>query len=171
MFRKKKSRSGNSSSTSRGLALKIEALFATILTLWKDISMEDFGDLSLDVDADHYAETAAGDIPAVSRTYQSREQFEVIKASYRAKHDDGNSYTDFIQQVPVFRSHDPQALIKLDKKQYMLLGYAAGELYYHKRYTELIVLCQAVRTRCSCDAKLKTSLERWITKCESKIHG
>jgi hypothetical protein len=54
------------------------------------------------VDADDYAETAAGDIPsdANSRTYQSEEAFQREKAGYVAKMDDGNMLAALIQAQP-----------------------------------------------------------------------
>lgn len=132
--------------------------------------MEGFEDLSLDIDADNYAEAAAGDVPSVPRTYQSEKQFQAIKATYHAKHDAGNSYADLLKQLPILgESTQVDDKIRLDKKQQLLLGYAAGELYYDKRYSELLKLCERLQTCCHLDTKLSSSVDRWISKCEGKL--
>ncbi|QIW97494.1 hypothetical protein AMS68_003012 [Peltaster fructicola] len=131
--------------------------------------MDGLEDLVLDVDADDYAEAAAGDIPSVPRTYQSEEQFQAIKSTYVAKHDGGTSYIDLLKQIPELGDSTCSEKIRLDKKQQLLLGYAAGELYYAKRYPDLLQLCERLQSRCQLDTKLSASIGRWMLKCKDKL--
>ncbi|KAF1820391.1 uncharacterized protein K489DRAFT_372888 [Dissoconium aciculare CBS 342.82] len=65
-------------------------------------SNDEDGNPDVSVDADDYAETAAGDVPsdANSRTYQSEEAFQREMAGYVAKVDDGNMLAALIKAVP-----------------------------------------------------------------------
>lgn len=138
--------------------------------------------LAIDVDADDYAETAAGETPLVSRTYQSEADFERQKASYTAKVDSGNTYNDLITAVPVLRddgdkraTHGTAAATngdtkaRLSKKEIQLLGYAVGELYYDGEYAEVVDLCGRVRDVCDIDTKTDDSLNRWVLRCHERL--
>lgn len=140
----------------------------------------DSGLLAIEIGADDYADAAAQDTPAVSRTYQSEADFQAQKASYSAKIDGGNTYRDLITAVPILaRNVDDEASqngspnahssVKLTKKDVQLLGYAVGALYYERQYASVLDLCQRVRTRCEFDEKTKESLERWTRRCQERI--
>lgn len=118
---------------------------------------------AIEVDTDDYAETAAGDTPSVPRTYQSEADFAAIKASYTAKHDNGNLYTELLQSVPEL-GRSSVASRKLDKREQLLLGYVVGELYYDREYAEIGDLCERVKKSCQLDAKLAAKLERWMER-------
>lgn len=143
---------------------------------------EDDGLLAIEVDADDYAETAAGDAPAVSRTYQSEADFQTQKAIYSAKIDGGNTYRDLVAAVPVLDNishgttknglkigNGDSSKVKLSKKDFQLLGYAVGELYYDKRYEEILKLCDRVRVYCEIDEKTRESLDRWTERCRARM--
>ena len=138
------------------------------------------GLFAIDVDADDYAETAAGDTPSVSRTYQSKADFQAVKAGYQAKMDGGTAYMDLITAVPVLGRSDVDeadghevtnghAKVKLSKKDFQLLGYAVGEMYYDKQYEKLLELCSRLRARCEVDGKTLESLERWEARCRNRM--
>ena len=133
-----------------------------------------FSDMSLDVDvdADNYAEAAAEDVP-VDRTFQSEEDFQKQKAGYSAKVDQGDHYEELIKVVPALGSGAGGRLVKLQKKEVMLLGYAVGEMYYEQRYEEILELCGRVRERCwiDKDRKLGESLGRWERRCKAKVES
>ena len=142
---------------------------------------EDDGLLSIEVDADEYAETAAGDTPSVSRTYQSEANFQVVRASYAAKIDNGNTYRDLVAAVPVLETgkgkqtngttsmNGGAAKVKLGKKNVQLLRYAVGELYYDKDYAKLVDLCERVRALCEIDEKTAESMDRWVRRCRERM--
>lgn len=145
-----------------------------------DHQESDSGLLAIEVDADDDAETAAGDTPSVSRTYQSEESFQAIKTNYTAKHDGGTTYQDLISAVPVldFRNTpetqaaangDEVAKVKLSKRDFQLLGYAVGEMYLDKDYEGILHMCGRVREKCEVDAKVAESLERWERRCRGRI--
>lgn len=139
---------------------------------------EDPGLLAIEVDADDYAETAAGDTPTVPRTYQSEGDFQTIKAGYSAKIDgvEGRgTYEDLVAAVPVLgRGVDGDAVrngtekVKLGKKDVQLLGYAVGEMYFERRYEEVASLCEKVQGRCEVDAKTGEAMERWVGRCRER---
>ncbi|KAK4496752.1 hypothetical protein PRZ48_012735 [Zasmidium cellare] len=114
------------------------------------------GLFAIEVDADDYAETAAGDTPSVDRTFQSEADFQAQKASYTAKIDNGNNLAEFLKAVPglseetngtVSTHNGEDAKIKLSKKDVQLLGYAVGEMYFDRRYDEIIDLCEKTKQR------------------------
>lgn len=140
------------------------------------------GLLAIEVDADDYAETAAGDAPSVSRTYQSEADFQAIKATYQAKQDGGTTYQDLISAVPVLSLNNVNRLdghvngdynprFKLSKKDFQLLTYAVGEMYFDKKYETIVGLCGRVRERCELDVKIGESLERWEQRSRQRING
>lgn len=141
--------------------------------------LDDYGDLfAIDVGVDNYAETAAADAPRVSRTFQSEEQFEKIKASYTAKIDTGNNYQALLKVIPVLdeqhtghHRHGTVAKAKLGNKDKYLLGYAVGEMYYDRKFSEVVDLCRRVELVCAVDAKLGESLLKWKRKCEAKMQN
>lgn len=69
----------------------------------------DGGLFAIEIDPDDYAAAAThenssdatGEVP---RTFQSEAAFQLIKDSYKAKHDDGNAYADLLAAVPALRS-------------------------------------------------------------------
>ena len=136
---------------------------------------------AIEVDADDYAETAAGDTPAVSRTFQSEADFQAVKATYQAKVDGGNTYRDLISAVPVLELSDVDEAngtggtdlngpkVKLGKKDFQLLGYAVGEMYYDKQYGRILELCERVTARCEIDEKTAESLGRWERRCGERL--
>ncbi|KAK0947222.1 hypothetical protein LTR29_001506 [Friedmanniomyces endolithicus] len=136
----------------------------------------------IEMDADDYAETAAHDAPPVSRTFQSETDFQAQKAIYSAKIDIGNNYERLLKAVPLLRPVDeapspperdirPQGAspVRLGKKDLQLLGYAVGELYYDKRYRDIILLCERVRLVCEIDGRTAESLGRWTQRCEVRL--
>jgi len=134
------------------------------------------GFLAIEVDADDYTETAAADVPPVSRTYQSEEAFQAQKAAYSAKIDGGTTYEDLVAAIPILadskgHSHHQSGLcngvakVRMSKKEIQLLGYAVGELYYDRRYHEVISLCDRVCALCEVDEKTSQSLRKWTTRC------
>ncbi|KXT18236.1 hypothetical protein AC579_2873 [Pseudocercospora musae] len=139
---------------------------------------EDNGLLGIEVDPDDYAEAAAGDTPSVPRTFQSEADFQVQKASYTAKINQGNIYAEVVKALPVLDpSAEPAsgvdvdaklAKTKLSKKEVQLLGYAVGEMYFDRKYQDIIGLCQRVGTRCEVDEKLSRSLEKWTSRCRER---
>ena len=140
------------------------------------------GLLAIEVDADDYAETAAGDAPDVPRTFQSEADFQAQKSSYSAKFDNGNNYEALLKTVPVLRldagrDGDDSAMangvtkVKLSKKDVQLLGYAVGEMYYDKQYTQVVELCERVGRVCDLDGKMAESVERWTRRCEKRMQG
>lgn len=140
--------------------------------------LDDYGDLfAIDVGVDNYAETAASDAPNVARTFQSEEAFQKIKASYTAKIDTGNNYEVLLKTIPVLQINASRSLdevlpkTKLGNKDKNLLGYAVGEMYYDRKFSEVIDLCQRVETVCAVDTKLGESLKKWIGMCERKMQN
>lgn len=144
------------------------------------MSHQEDGLLAIEVDADDYAETAAGDLPSVSRTYQSEADFQVQKANYSAKVDYGNTYQDLIKAVPNLHPgiengeandglSNGRSRVKLSKKDVQLLGYAVGELYYDKEYMKIIELCERVTRFCDVDDKTAESLRRWTKRCQDRL--
>lgn len=138
------------------------------------------GFLAIEVDADDYAETAAGDAPPVSRTYQSEEAFQAQRAAYSAKIDCGTTYKDLLAAVPILahsngHSHHQfdyasgTAKVRMSKKEIQLLGYAVGEMYYDRRYYEVIGLCDRVYALCEIDDKTCQSLRKWTTRCRERV--
>ena len=149
---------------------------------------DDYNDglLAIEVDTDDYAETAAGDTPSVPRTFQSEADYQAQKAAYHAKIDTGNNLETLYQAVPYLRplaldvkedqddaegdeARELKKRITLGKKDVMLLGYAVGEMYYEKRYQEIVDLCERVQEVGLVDAKLGESLERWKGKCRVRM--
>nr|OQO30427.1 hypothetical protein B0A51_03057 [Rachicladosporium sp. CCFEE 5018] len=111
---------------------------------------EDDDLLAIEVDADSYATAAVQDTPTVSRTHQTEEAFQAIKATYQAKQHDGNLYTGLISDVPelnINRSSpfstecgEPTLKVKLDKRQQALFGYVVGELYYDRDFETVVAV-------------------------------
>ncbi|KAF7193525.1 hypothetical protein HII31_05100 [Pseudocercospora fuligena] len=138
---------------------------------------EDDGLLGIEVDTDDYAETAAGDTPSVPRTFQSEADFQVQKASYTAKIDQGNIYAELIKTLPILEAgtssangtDTDRAKAKLSKKDVQLIGYAVGEMYFDRKYQDIIDLCQRVEEKCETDKKLNQSLEKWMGRCRERL--
>lgn len=61
--------------------------------------------------------------------------------------------------------------VQLSKKEVHLLGYAVAELYYERKYQEIIQLVERVERCCEIegDARLSESLKRWRGKCEGRM--
>ena len=134
------------------------------------------GLFAIEVDADDYAETAAGDTPSVSRTYQSEANFKSIQATYSAKRDGGKTYEDLISAVPILNQPanasdqmNGHSRVRLSKKDVQLLGYAVGELYYDREFLWILNLCGRVKEYCDVDAKTKESLNRWESRCRERM--
>ncbi|TKA70390.1 hypothetical protein B0A55_05613 [Friedmanniomyces simplex] len=133
--------------------------------------------LAIEVDADDYAETAAHDTPAVSRTFQSEADFQAQKDAYSARIDLGDNYQRLLEAVPFLkpdssstdRDTSEASLIRLGKKDGQLLAYAVGELYYDKRFRDIIQLSERVRLVCETDDKTAESLRRWTRRCEERL--
>lgn len=142
---------------------------------------EDSGLLSIEVDAEDYAETAAADTPAVPRTYQSEADFRAVQEAYSARIDGvpgTSALEDLARALPVLASGQAQGdssqgdrveeRAKPTKKEVQLLGYAVGELYFDRRYQEVLELCERVVARCDLDTKTKDSIERWSRRCKER---
>ncbi|KAK4901869.1 hypothetical protein LTR27_001643 [Elasticomyces elasticus] len=133
--------------------------------------------LSIEVDADDYADAAAQDAPAVSRTYQSEEAFR--KIAYTAINESGNNYERLLKAIPALdtqledpsttNGHGAHVKHKLSKRDGQLLGYAVGQLYYDKRFQDIIQLCGRVKRACTIDSKTAESLQRWTQRCEQRM--
>ncbi|PPJ55710.1 hypothetical protein CBER1_08283 [Cercospora berteroae] len=144
---------------------------------------EDPNDLfSISVDADDYAEAAAGDAPSnVDRTFQSEEDFQKQKASYSAKVHQGNLLEEFVSAIPALEFRGQTSTqgegekLKLGNKDVQLLGYVVGEMYYDRKYGEILELCGRVRDICEVEGgerekrRFEESLERWEGKCRGRL--
>ena len=143
------------------------------------MATDENGLLAIEVNADDYAETAVGDAPIVSRTYQSEAAFQAQKATYTAKTDGENTYRDLIAAIPILGSNSSgspgcifqngDSKVKLSKKGAQLLGYAVGELYYNKEYTKILDLCRRVNQSCEFDSRTAESLSRWTRRCHERL--
>lgn len=144
------------------------------------MAAEDNDLFAIEVDADDYAETAAADTPAVSRTHQSEAAFQAIKASYEAKVDDGTSYQTLVTSVPTLgqpldaEGNDSphgtaDARVQLNKKDVQLLGYAVGELYYARQFAKVVELCMRASRTCLVDGKTEEALARWERRCRDRL--
>ncbi|KAI5359968.1 hypothetical protein Slin15195_G118290 [Septoria linicola] len=136
--------------------------------------MDANGLFAIDVDADDYAETATVDTPsAVDRTFQSEADFQKQKASYSAKVDQGNLYAELVQVIPDLDPGSERSgqLVALGKRDVQLLEYAVGEMYYDRKYEEILELCGRVRELCDVEAVkgLRESLGRWEERCRARI--
>ncbi|OQN96869.1 hypothetical protein B0A48_17423 [Cryoendolithus antarcticus] len=110
---------------------------------------EDDDLLAIEVDAGSYATAAVQDTPTVSRTHQTEEAFQAIKATYQAKHYNGSLYAELISDVPELdldQSPSSSASFdelkpkrKLDKRQQALFGYVVGELYYDREWRKAML--------------------------------
>nr|POE85465.1 hypothetical protein CFP56_43781 [Quercus suber] len=136
--------------------------------------------LSIDVDTDDYAETAASDTPTVSRTYQSEDSFQAEKLSYTAKiqGEPGTTYRQLMGALPgvsrILESRDAESTrlttkANLSKKDAHLLGYVVGELYYDRDFQRVLRLCEAVRAVCDVDKKSERNLDRWKARCTAEL--
>lgn len=149
-------------------------------------NLEDPNDLfSISVDADDYAEAAAGDAPSVvDRTFQSEENFQKQKASYSAKVHQGNLLEELVSAIPELEFREKQGggnagvesrNVKLGKKDVQLLGYVVGEMYYDRKYEEISELCGRVRGVCEVEGgerekrRLEESLERWEGRSRQRL--
>lgn len=138
------------------------------------------GLFAIEVGADDYAETAAKDAPVVPRTFQSEQDFQAQKSVYTAKLDHGDNYEQLLKAVPALESgirhgHEVEGAangsseVKLSKKDLQLLRYAVGELYYDRRYLDVIYVCTRVERVCQTDEKTRHSLHKWIVRCEERV--
>ncbi|KAK3654540.1 hypothetical protein LTR56_003186 [Elasticomyces elasticus] len=133
--------------------------------------------LSIKVGSDDYADAAAQDAPVVSRTYQSEEAFR--KIAYTAINESGNNYERLLKAIPALDTQleDPSmtngdgahVTHRTSKRDGQLLGYAVGELYYDKRFQDIIQLCERVKLACTMDGKTAESLQRWTQRCEQRM--
>lgn len=141
--------------------------------------------LAIEVDADDYAETAAGDAPTVPRTFQSEADFEAQRVAYKAIISDGSNYEALLHTLPrLQQSYDPGGTIqaaqrsskddtkvKLSKKDVQLLGYAVGELYHDQDFAKIIELCHKVEAMYEIDRKTRASLEKWSARCMQRSNS
>ncbi|GAB7361503.1 hypothetical protein MBLNU230_g1559t1 [Neophaeotheca triangularis] len=65
----------------------------------------------------------------------------------------------------------PQPKPRLSKKDFALLGYAVGELYYLRRFREGLDLVRRVGSTCGVDAKAGESLGRWEGRFGGRLEG
>ncbi|RMZ19275.1 hypothetical protein D0859_16734 [Hortaea werneckii] len=143
---------------------------------------------AIEVDVDDYAETAAADNPSSaspsaaptnqndsttatnSRTYQSASAFQAQKAAYRAKIDSpreglGSLEAELVNVVPALDpSRDPVAAA--GEK---LLGYAVGEMYFSRRFGELVGLCERVLMGCELDVRTRAGVEKWMRRSRERL--
>ncbi|KAI6816995.1 hypothetical protein KC340_g14886 [Hortaea werneckii] len=61
--------------------------------------------------------------------------------------------------------------VKLSKKETQLLGYTVGELYFLKRFQEVIGLCERVLAVCEMDAKTRAGVEKWMQRSRARATG
>ena len=143
------------------------------------MAQADSGLFAIEVDADDYAETAAGDTQSMPRTFQSEADFQAQKDQYSAKIDNGNILAELTKAISTLRDCTAASALngetldsgrkKLSKKDGQVLGYAAGELYYDGHYGQLIDLCRRVSAVCTLDSKTAESLQRWVARCEDRL--
>ncbi|RMX80136.1 hypothetical protein D0869_07781 [Hortaea werneckii] len=128
----------------------------------------------------------------VSRTFQSESAFQVQKEAYRAKIDQGGLEAELVRAVPALLPLPPPphrrettssevgcrggevdeaGKVKLSKKETQLLGYTVGELYFSRKFQEVIELCERVLALCELDAKTKASVEKWIQRSRARATG
>lgn len=149
-----------------------------------DDEPQDSGLFAIEVDADDYAEDAANDTPSVPRTYQSEAAFQAIKKNYTARiHGPTSADTstgtleDLMNAVPSLQAAGTDGKhrevadgkVKLSKKDVQLLSYAVGELYYLRRYAEVIELCGRVRESCELDVKTEEAVGRWEKRAGERM--
>lgn len=131
---------------------------------------DDGGLMTIDFD---WAETATDDTTTVSRKFQSRADFEAQKHSYSAKIDAGNHCVELLESIPALKPDTKvQEKVKLSKRGVQLLGYAVAELYYDKKFTEVMRLCGRVKEVCDIEGGTKdlgTSLDKWEKQCQRKV--
>ena len=131
--------------------------------------------LAIEVGPDDYAETAASDAPSVDRTFQSKEDFEAVKANYEAKAVDISPYKELLKAAPVLAcnnsrsNHENASTTRLNKRDVQLLHYAIGELYYDKRFTDVVALCERIQLSCEVDRKTNEALTRWMTRAQQRM--
>ncbi|KAK5724792.1 hypothetical protein LTR15_004841 [Elasticomyces elasticus] len=128
--------------------------------------------LSIEVGSDDYADAAAQDAPTVSRTYQSEEAFR--KIAYTAINESGNNYERLLKAIPALDTQledssttngdGAHVTHRISKRDGQLLGYAVGELYYDKRFQDIVQLCERVKQACTTDDKTAESLQRWTQR-------
>ncbi|RMY43340.1 hypothetical protein D0863_16324 [Hortaea werneckii] len=148
-----------------------------------EVDVDDYADTAA---ADSATTTTNQDDSAtpVSRTFQSEIAFQAQKAGYEAKIDEGNLEDELVRAVPALHPLPPHrretissevgccggevdavgGKVKLSKKETQLLGYSVGELYFLKRFHEVIRLCERVLAVCEMDAKTRASVEKWIQR-------
>lgn len=149
---------------------------------------------AIEVDVDDYAETAAADNPSSaspsaaptnqndsttatnSRTYQSASAFQAQKAGYQAKIDQGGLEAELVKAVPALSCpslRDPVAAggekVRLSKKESQLLGYAVGEMYFSRRFGELVGLCERVLMGCELDVRTRAGVEKWMRRSRERL--
>ncbi|RMY85914.1 hypothetical protein D0861_06197 [Hortaea werneckii] len=153
---------------------------------------------AIEVDVDDYAETAAADNPSSaspsaaptnhqndsttatmnSRTFQSASAFQAQKAAYRAKIDQGGLEAELVKAVPALKpcpSRDPVAVaaggekVRLSKKESQLLGYAVGEMYFSRRFGEVVGLCERVLMGCELDVRTRAGVEKWMRRSRERL--
>lgn len=156
------------------LFIHLSCRFTSATALMANDTGTDSGLFAIEVDADDYAETAAGDAPTVPRTYQSEADFQRIKTAYAAKIDGvpGHStHDDLLAAVPTLdtSSRCSGERARLGKKDAQLLGYAVGELYFDRRYADVVALCERVREVCEVDGKTDEAMARWMGRCRAKM--
>jgi len=133
----------------------------------------DNGLSAIEVDADDYATPLASDtpngdiIPHQSRTYQSEAAFQAQKAAYHSAQDqrsqgvrgDSDNYAKLIQAIPALgtrSSSDFDDIVgggektRLGKKDFQLLGYVVGEMYFEGEYARVVELCARVKGGLCC---------------------
>jgi len=135
-----------------------------------------------EVDADDYAVATAQDTPP-SRGFQSDADFQAQKASYTAKFAHGDIYHTLPSQLPELVLPDINNEVdsgggratpekpKLTKKHNQLITAAAGELYWFRRYDDLIKMIDWIGQSFEADGKLSEALRRWEAMCRAKMDG
>ncbi|KAK6414382.1 hypothetical protein LTR95_017739, partial [Oleoguttula sp. CCFEE 5521] len=137
--------------------------------------------LAIEVDADSYATAAVQDTPTVSRTHQTEEAFQAIRATYQAKQHNGNLYAELVSDVPelsIIQSSPSSAGIdgltpklKLDKRQQALFGYVVGELYYDREYDRIVRLCERADGVCVLEGKFEAAVQKWKGRAQERMRA
>ncbi|OQO02974.1 hypothetical protein B0A48_11257 [Cryoendolithus antarcticus] len=135
------------------------------------MTAEDDDFLAIEVDANSYATAAVQDTPTVSRTHQTEEAFQAIKATYQAKQQNGNLYAELVSDVPELNidqsipssaaKDEPKPKFKLNKRQQALFGYVAGELYYDRDFETVVRLCERAGEVCVLEGKFEAAVQKW----------
>ncbi|RMY21155.1 hypothetical protein D0865_16642 [Hortaea werneckii] len=156
-----------------------------------EVDVDDYADTAAADSATTTNQDDSATTPVSSRTFQSESAFQAQKTGYQAKIDEGNLEAELVRAVPALRPLPPHrrettssevgcrggevdavaGKVKLTKRETQLLGYSVGELYFLKRFQEVIGLCERVLAVCEVDAKTRAGVEKWMQRSRARAAG